>query len=70
MDLKALDVIALVLLIIGALNWGLMGFFGINLIGVTFGQAAIISRIVYALIGLSALYEIFQWRRMQCRLCA
>jgi uncharacterized membrane protein YuzA (DUF378 family) len=51
--------IALVLVILGALNWGLVGFFKFDLIATIFGgQEAIISRIVYALVGLSGLYTI------------
>ncbi len=55
--LNALDWIALVLLIIGGLNWGLVGFFTFDLVAWIFGgEAAIVSRIVYALVGLSAIY--------------
>ncbi|AMA72012.1 MULTISPECIES: DUF378 domain-containing protein [Aneurinibacillus] len=51
--------IALVLVIIGALNWGLVGFFQFDLIAAIFGgQGTIISRIIYSLIGLSGLYTI------------
>jgi uncharacterized membrane protein YuzA (DUF378 family) len=51
--------IALVLVILGALNWGLVGFFKFDLIATIFGgQEAIVSRIVYALVGLSGLYTI------------
>jgi uncharacterized membrane protein YuzA (DUF378 family) len=51
--------IALVLVILGALNWGMVGFFKFDLIATIFGgQEAIVSRIVYALVGLSGLYTI------------
>ncbi|GEN35185.1 MULTISPECIES: DUF378 domain-containing protein [Aneurinibacillus] len=51
--------IALALVIIGAINWGLIGFFQFDLIAAIFGgQNALLSRIVYALIGLSGLYTI------------
>ena len=45
--------IALILTIIGALNWGLVGFFGFNLVSFIFGDMSILTRIVYALVGLS-----------------
>lgn len=70
MKLKALDIVIGVLLVIGGLNWGLVGFFGFNLISAIFGTATIYSRIIYALVGLSALYEIFQWKSSHCRVCS
>lgn len=55
--MKTLDNIALALLIVGGLNWLLVGLFKFDLVAMLFGgQAAIISRIVYVLVGLSALY--------------
>ena len=53
------DKIALILLIIGGLNWGLVGFFHYDLVAAIFGDGAVLSRIVYALVGLSAVYSIF-----------
>lgn len=51
------DKFALVLVIIGALNWGLIGFFGFDLVATIFGgQGALISRIVYALVGLAGIW--------------
>ncbi|KAF0506273.1 DUF378 domain-containing protein [Pediococcus pentosaceus] len=55
--MKTLDVIALVLLIVGGLNWLLVGIFQFDLVATLFGgQVAIISRIVYVLVGISAIY--------------
>ena len=52
-----LDKIALVLLIIGGLNWGLVGIFGFDLVAWLFGgTAAILSRIVYVVVALSAIW--------------
>lgn len=52
-----MDTIALILSIIGGLNWGLIGIFQFDLVAWLFGgQDAIISRIVYAVVGLSALW--------------
>lgn len=56
--MKAIDYIVLVLVIIGAINWGLIGFFGFDLVRMIFGNMTIISRIVYAVIGICGLYAI------------
>jgi len=54
-----IDNIALVLVIIGALNWGSIGLFGIDLVGTIFGgQLSMISRIIYALVGIAGLWSI------------
>lgn len=50
---------ALVLTIIGALNWGLIGFFDFNLVAFLFGSMSILSRIIYMLVGLSSLVVIY-----------
>ena len=54
--LNALDWIALILLIIGGLNWGLVGFFKFDLVATIFGDMSSLSRVVYALVGISAIY--------------
>lgn len=46
---------AYVLVLIGALNWGLVGIFGLDLVATIFGDMTILSRIVYSLVGLSAI---------------
>lgn len=56
--MKTLDSIMLALIIIGGINWGLIGFFQYNLVDSIFGISSIISRIIYALVGLSAIYSI------------
>jgi hypothetical protein len=53
---KPVDVVAYVLVIIGALNWGLIGFFDFNLVAAIFGEMTTISRIIYALVGLAGIY--------------
>ena len=53
---NALDWIALVLMIVGALNWGLVGAFNFDLVAALFGQMTMASRIVYILVGIAALY--------------
>ena len=51
-----MDWLAVVLLVVGGLNWGLVGFFGFDLVGAIFGEMSFVSRLVYSLVGLSALY--------------
>jgi len=53
-----LDVISLVLIIIGGINWGLVGFFGIDLIGMIFGELSMVSRTIFVLVGLAAIYSL------------
>ncbi|MFA7254222.1 MAG: DUF378 domain-containing protein [Patescibacteria group bacterium] len=54
--MNALDWIALVLVIVGGLNWGLVGFFDFDLVAAIFGEMSTVARIVYDLVGLSAIY--------------
>lgn len=56
--MKAIDYIVLVLVIIGAINWGLVGFFGLDLVAFLFGSRSVLSRIIYAVIGICGLYAI------------
>lgn len=58
MNTKVLDTVLLILVIIGAVNWGLIGFFRFNLVAFLFGNMTWISRVIYAVIGLSGLYMI------------
>lgn len=59
MQTKGFDITALTLVIIGAINWGLIGFFKFDLVATIFGgMDSIISRIIYALVGLAGLYTL------------
>lgn len=62
--MKKLDVIAAVLVVIGGLNWGLVaiGEFDLvaTLVGLDFGETNAVSRVVYGLVGLSAVYQVAQ----------
>lgn len=53
------DWIALILVIVGGLNWGLVGLFNYNLVDAIFGMGSAISRIIYILVALAALYMIY-----------
>lgn len=54
--MKVIDTIALLLVIIGALNWGLIGIFNFNLVDTIFGVMSAFSRIIYTLVGLSGIW--------------
>jgi uncharacterized membrane protein YuzA (DUF378 family) len=54
--LKIVDWIALILVIVGGLNWGLVGIFKFDLVAWIFGDMSIVARIVYILVGLAAVY--------------
>ncbi len=54
--LNAIDWLALVLVIVGGVNWGLVGLMDLDLVATIFGDMSTISRAVYALVGLSAVY--------------
>ena len=56
--MKIIDKIALVLIIIGAINWGLIAIFNFDLVAAIFGDMTILSRIVYGLVGVSGLWGI------------
>ena len=57
--LDVIGQIILAILIIGGLNWGLIALFDFDLIAVIFGQLSLFSRLIYGLVGLSALYMIY-----------
>ncbi|MDO8575068.1 MAG: DUF378 domain-containing protein [bacterium] len=54
--LNAFDWIAVVLVVVGGLNWGLVGIFNFDLVATIFGDMSTLSRIVYALVGVAAVY--------------
>ena len=56
--MKIIDKIALLLIVIGSINWGLIGLFNFNLVDTIFGTASLISRIIYVLVGISGLWGI------------
>ena len=56
--IRAINIVTLVLLIVGGLNWGLVGLFGFDLVAAMFGEMSALSRIVYVLVGVSALWQL------------
>ena len=65
--MKKLDVVTATLLVVGGLNWGLVGAAQFNLVATLFGDASALSRIVYLLVGVAAIYQAAQWRGIQRR---
>ena len=63
--MKTLDYVLLALVIIGAINWGLIGFLQFDLVRMHFGDMTILSRIIYAVVGLSGLYAISYYGRIR-----
>ena len=56
--MKTLDCFVYAILIIGALNWGLVGVFGVDVIAAIFGEMSRFSRLIYTIVGLAALYDL------------
>lgn len=65
--MKTLDVIAAILLVIGGLNWFLVGAFEFDLVKFIFSTLPLVQKGVYILVGLAAFYQIFQWKAIQNR---
>ncbi|MDF2608505.1 MAG: putative rane protein [Herbinix sp.] len=63
--MKTLDYIALILVVVGAINWGLIGFFSFDLVATIFGDMTLASRIVYSLVGVSGLYALSFFGRLR-----
>ncbi|MEO5927198.1 MAG: DUF378 domain-containing protein [Patescibacteria group bacterium] len=61
--------IAWVLVIVGALNWGLLGAFNINLVNMIIGSWPMVERVVYILVGLSAIFMFFTGSCKACKMC-
>ena len=64
MNSKIIDYTALTIAIIGAINWGLIGFFNFNLVSFLFGGFGWISRIIYAVVGICGLYLVSAYGRI------
>ena len=65
--MKTIDVVAVTLLVVGGLNWGLVGVADLDLVAALFGHGSALSRTVYSVVGLAALYEAVSFRAMQRR---
>ena len=69
--MKALDVLSMILLVVGGLNWGLVAAAHLDLVaaifGMKFGETSILSSVVYGLVGLAALYQAVSFKQIQNR---
>ena len=69
--MKLLDVVAAVLVVVGALNWGLVAVARFDLVaalfGLSFGEVSALTAAVYGLVGLAGLYQALFWKRVQGR---
>lgn len=64
--MKHLELIAFVLLLIGGINWGLVGMFNYNLVTSLLGDGSTMTKAVYGLVGLGALYEAYKFMKARC----
>jgi len=55
--MKALSILTAILIVVGGLNWGLVGFLKFDLVATVFGNMSTLARLVYVLVGLSAIYQ-------------
>lgn len=65
--MKRLDILAAVLLVVGGLNWGVIAVGGPDLVAALLGAGSALSRVVYGLVGLSAVWQALQWKGIQRR---
>lgn len=65
--MKALGILTAILIVIGGLNWGLVGFLKFDLVATILGNMTMLSRLVYALVGISAIYQLFNLRGLATR---
>ena len=65
--MKTFDIFAAILVVVGAANWGLVGLFQFDLVATLFGDATMLSRIVYSLVGIAGLFQAMQWKAIQRR---
>ena len=65
--MRNLDVLAAVLLVIGGLNWGLVGLVNFNLVDFIFSKMPAVETTVYALVGLAAVYQVIGLKGIQAR---
>jgi len=59
MEKKPLDMLTMILVIVGGLNWGLVGALEMDLVAMIFGAGSILAKVVYVVVGLSALYMLY-----------
>ena len=65
--MKFIDVLAVILVVVGALNWGLVGLFQFDLVAALLGDATLLSRLVYVVVGVAGLFLALQWTTIHDR---
>lgn len=65
--MRNLDVLAAILLVVGGLNWGLVGLIDFNLVDYLFSSMPTVENLVYSLVGLSAVYQVVGLKGIQTR---
>ena len=65
--MKFIDVLVAVLIVVGALNWGLVGLFGYDLVAALLGDATVPTRLVYVVVGVAGLFQALQWKAIHHR---
>lgn len=61
--MKTLNLVTLLLVIVGGVNWGLVGMFDFNLVSALFGIDSILTNLIYSLVGISALYQLMPFSK-------
>jgi uncharacterized protein len=69
MNNKTVHMVSFVLLVVGGLNWGLIALFDLNLVDMVLGGMPMIAKLVYILVGLAAVYELFTHKK-HCTMCS
>lgn len=65
--MKSMDLVAAALLVVGGLNWGLVGVANLDLVAALFGTGSILAKAVYALVGVAAVYQAISLKAIQKR---
>ena len=65
--MKTFDILAAILVVDGAVNWGLVGLFQFDLVATIFGDMSVMSRLAYVLVGVAGAFQAIQWKAIQRR---
>jgi len=65
--MRSIDFLAAIVVIVGALNWGLVGLFRFDFVPAVLGDATVLSRLAYIVVGAAGLYQVLQWKAIQQR---
>ena len=65
--MRTFDILAAILVVVGAVNWGLVGLFQFDLVATIFGDMSVMSRLLYVLVGVAGAFQAIQWKAIQRR---